>query len=137
MPKQRSVSIPRRFRCRLVEDDESPFFRWDLPQFFRSLAEEKTLETRRLTTPSRLKEMASLLQSLGASSRSKATTIRPYEFTKEEAEACPLILEEDQFDYAFDETKDAMSEYERNFRARNCRFTAFVIGKERVKFLRR
>jgi tRNA (guanine-N7-)-methyltransferase len=72
---------------------------------------------RRLTTQTRLKEMADLLLP-GGHLYFKSDNLALYEFTKEEAlKVGELILREDEEDYAFDPTKDAMSEYERNFRS--------------------
>jgi tRNA (guanine-N7-)-methyltransferase len=85
---------------------------------------------RRLTERHRLAVMASLLKD-GGFIAIKTDNDSLYEYTKLEAEACPLTLEEDQFDYAFDETKDAMSEYERNFRAEKLPIHRLVYRKKK------
>lgn len=71
---------------------------------------------RRLTMSGRLLVMASLLKE-GGQIVFKSDNQALYDFTKEEALKTPLLLVEDEPDYAFDEAHDAMSEYERNFRS--------------------
>ena len=72
---------------------------------------------RRLTTAERLYAMAQLLKE-GGTIAFKSDNLALYEFTKEEAAKVQgLLLIEDQPNYAFDESRDAMSEYERNFRS--------------------
>jgi tRNA (guanine-N7-)-methyltransferase len=74
---------------------------------------------RRLTTHERLARMASLLDDRGTLAF-KSDNASLYEFTKEEAALVgDLVLVDDEPNYAFDEANDAMSEYERNFRAEN------------------
>jgi tRNA (guanine-N7-)-methyltransferase len=71
---------------------------------------------RRLTTEGRLKEMASLLMEDGEL-RIKTDNDSLYEFSKEQALLAGLTLVKDDPNYVFDESDDAMSEYERNFRS--------------------
>lgn len=86
---------------------------------------------RRLTTEARLKAMVSLL-SQGGLLAFKSDNLDLYEFTKEEALKIPeLVLLKEQVDYAFDETKDAMSEYERNFRRENLPIHRLVYQKKK------
>jgi tRNA (guanine-N7-)-methyltransferase len=73
---------------------------------------------RRLTTSGRLVLMKSLLAE-GGEIRIKTDNDSLYEFTKEQAVIATLELVKDDPDYAFDESDDAMSEYERNFRSLN------------------
>lgn len=70
---------------------------------------------RRLTTRGRLAVMASLLAQKGRLAI-KTDNDALYAFTKEEALHSPLELRSDEPDYVYDESEDAMSEYERNFR---------------------
>lgn len=71
---------------------------------------------RRLTTRGRLAVMAALLSPQGKIFI-KTDNDSLYAFCKEEAVYTPLALLSDEPDYVYDETSDAMSEYERNFRA--------------------
>lgn len=85
---------------------------------------------RRLSVASRLLVMMSLLKDDGfIYFKSDNETL--YEFTKEEALKTPLTLIEDQPDYAFDATNDAMSEYERNFRAKGAPIHRLVYQKRK------
>ena len=87
---------------------------------------------RRLTTSVRLSLMASLLAP-GGKLIFKSDNLALYEFTKSEAEKVPgFRLIEDQPDYAFDGTSDAMSEYERNFRSQGDRIHRLVYQKASV-----
>ncbi len=71
---------------------------------------------RRLTTKVRLQNMINILKD-GGEIRIKTDNDDLYMFTKEEAEALPLTKIFDTDNYIYDESDDAMSEYERNFRS--------------------
>lgn len=71
---------------------------------------------RRLTTRVRLQNMMNILKD-GGEIRIKTDNDDLYAFTKEEAETLPLEKIIDTDNYEFDDSDDAMSEYERNFRS--------------------
>lgn len=71
---------------------------------------------RRLTTRVRLQNMMNILKD-GGEIRIKTDNDDLYAFTKEEAETLPLEKIFDTDNYEFDDSDDAMSEYERNFRS--------------------
>ncbi|MCQ2796899.1 MAG: tRNA (guanosine(46)-N7)-methyltransferase TrmB [Bacilli bacterium] len=71
---------------------------------------------RRLTTRVRLQNMMNILKD-GGEIRIKTDNDDLYAFTKEEAETLPLVKIFDTDNYEFDDSDDAMSEYERNFRS--------------------
>ena len=83
---------------------------------------------RRLTYHERLKTIASLLKDGG---RIIMKTDNPilYSFTLEEIPLAGLTIEESTDDYAFDETKDAMSEYEARFRGLGQKIHRIVIKR--------
>lgn len=83
---------------------------------------------RRLTYHERLKTIASLLKDGG---RIIMKTDNPilYSFTLEEIPLADLTIEESTDDYAFDETKDAMSEYEARFRGLGQKIHRIVIKR--------
>lgn len=84
---------------------------------------------RRLTTAARLYAMTALLQE-GGTLTFKSDNLDLYEFTKEEAAKVQgLVLSEDEPNYVFDETRDAMSEYERNFRSQGLAIHRLVYRK--------
>lgn len=71
---------------------------------------------RRLTTRVRLQNMMNILKD-GGEIRIKTDNDDLYAFTKEEAETLPLEKLFDTDNYEYDDSDDAMSEYERNFRS--------------------
>lgn len=71
---------------------------------------------RRLTTSSRLIEMASLLCENGEI-RFKSDNDVLYAFTKDEAPKANLLITDDEADYPFDESDDFLTEYEKAFRS--------------------
>ena len=77
---------------------------------------KKRHEKRRLTTADRLEKMAKLLTE-GGEIRIKTDNDILYAFTLEQkvAPVLTMVCHDDQ--YEFDESNDAMSEYERNFRS--------------------
>ena len=83
---------------------------------------------RRLTTKERLLKMASLLKE-GGHLVIKTDNDSLYEFTLEQLGLAELKTLEFTDDYAFDETQDAMSEYERNFRSQGMKIHRIVASK--------
>ena len=85
---------------------------------------------RRLTTETRLRAMADFLVP-GGKLAFKSDNLDLYDYTKEEALKVPsLVLLEDEPAYVFDETADAMSEYERNFRSQGLPIHRLVYQKK-------
>ena len=83
---------------------------------------------RRLTTSERLAKMASLLKGDGRF-LIKTDNEGLYAFTLEQAVLAELTIEMATEDYLFDEEKDAMSEYERNFRKQGMKIHRIVLHK--------
>ncbi len=83
---------------------------------------------RRLTTKQRLLNMASILKEDGRLIV-KTDNDSLYEFTLEQLGLASLKILESTDDYAFDESKDAMSEYERNFRSQGVKIHRIVASK--------
>ncbi len=83
---------------------------------------------RRLTTKERLLKMASLLKEDGRLVI-KTDNDSLYEFTLEQLGLAGLKTPEFTDDYVFDETQDAMSEYERNFRSQGMKIHRIVASK--------
>ncbi len=83
---------------------------------------------RRLTTKERLLKMASLLKEDGRLVI-KTDNDSLYEFTLEQLGLAGLKTLEFTDDYVFDETQDAMSEYERNFRSQGMKIHRIVASK--------
>lgn len=83
---------------------------------------------RRLTTRVRLTNMMSILKD-GGEIRIKTDNDDLYAFTKEEAEAINLNKIFDTDNYDFDGSDDAMSEYEKNFRAKGKNINRLVYKK--------
>ncbi len=83
---------------------------------------------RRLTTKERLSQMASLLKDDGRFFI-KTDNDSLYEFTLEQAPLAGLKIMSQTEDYAFDEESDAMSEYERNFRAEGKKIHRIILSK--------
>ncbi len=77
---------------------------------------KKRHEKRRLTTADRLEKMAKLLTENGEI-RIKTDNDILYAFTLEQKVDKVLTMVDHQDQYVFDESTDAMSEYERNFRS--------------------
>lgn len=83
---------------------------------------------RRLTTRVRLQNMMNILKD-GGEIRIKTDNDDLYAFTKEEAETLPLIKVFDTDNYEYDDSDDAMSEYERNFRSMGKNINRLVYRK--------
>ncbi len=83
---------------------------------------------RRLTTRIRLQNMMNILKD-GGEIRIKTDNDDLYAFTKEEAETLPLIKVFDTDNYEYDDSDDAMSEYERNFRSMGKNINRLVYRK--------
>lgn len=83
---------------------------------------------RRLTTKERLEKMSSLLGA-GGLILVKTDNDSLFEFTLEQAPSAGLKIVSSQEDYLFDEEKDAMSEYERSFRAEGKKIHRAVLSK--------
>lgn len=83
---------------------------------------------RRLTYAPRLEKIASFLKEDGEI-RIKTDNLGLYEFTLEQAEILKLHKVFDTTDYQFDDSDDAMSEYERNFREKGQRIYRLVYKK--------
>lgn len=91
---------------------------------------KKRHEKRRLTYLPRLSKIASLL-SKGGELRIKTDNDILYSFTLEQIPGLRgMRMVENESDYVFDETHDAMSEYERNFRSQNHPIHRIVLRKE-------
>ena len=91
---------------------------------------KKRHEKRRLTFAPRLQKIADLLKE-GGELRIKTDNDILYPFTLEQIELLKgMKIMENEADYAFDETKDCMSEYERNFRAKGQPIHRIVLKKE-------
>jgi tRNA (guanine-N7-)-methyltransferase len=84
---------------------------------------------RRLTTRGRLSVMAALLKEEGRL-YVKTDDEGLYAFTKEEALFAPLRLVSDEPAYLFEESQDAMSEYEKAFRAEGKPIHRLVYGRK-------
>lgn len=83
---------------------------------------------RRLTTKERLAQMATLLKE-GGRFLIKTDNVSLYEFTLEQAPLAGLKIISFTEDYLFDEQSDAMSEYEKNFRAEGKKIHRIVLSK--------
>jgi tRNA (guanine-N7-)-methyltransferase len=85
---------------------------------------------RRLTTVNRLKQMDTLLQA-GGTLVFKSDNDDLYLYTKEQAPLAGFAIVLDQPDYVFDPADDAMSEYEKNFRALGKPIHRLVLKKKK------
>lgn len=83
---------------------------------------------RRLTTKERLAQMATLLKE-GGRFLIKTDNVSLYQFTLEQAPLAGLKIISFTEDYLFDEQSDAMSEYEKNFRAEGKKIHRIVLSK--------
>lgn len=85
---------------------------------------------RRLTTAGRLTQMGTLLQTDGRIVF-KSDNEDLYLYTKEQAPLAGFVILEDEPDYVFDARQDAMSEYEKNFRALGQPIHRLVLAKKK------